>query len=81
MSIHTVLRCDQCGKECQYDTIYAAVDRRMDGAGSMETVTENVDLCPIHMRMLMSEMVKEMDHEQAAAWVKRAREKKPPMRV
>jgi hypothetical protein len=39
-----IIRCDICSA-AGAQTIYLTVDRRMDGAGSMEDVQESADLC------------------------------------
>lgn len=46
-----VLVCDRCGKEnvAGSQSILLHCGRRMDPAGSMEDVTEGVDLCPVCM--------------------------------
>ena len=36
--------CDVCGKPTK-NRFWAAVDRKADGAGGMEDIGENVDLC------------------------------------
>ncbi len=81
MSKRTVLECDACGAECVYDTIYATVDRRMDAAGSMESVHEPVDLCYSCMRRQMAKMVARMTYEHARDWVKEARTKLKPVKM
>lgn len=80
MVTRTIRECDLCGKECPYETIYAKVDRRADGAGSMEDVHEYLDLCPVHLRALVQKMVNEMDFDQVMKWLKRAKEKPKPVR-
>ncbi len=81
MTKRVINECDQCGKETPYESIYAIVGREMYGAPSSEDVHEAVDLCPIHMRMLMAEMVAAMDPAAAVKWVARARTKPTPRRV
>lgn len=45
-----LLLCDVCGKETHLDTMYVAVDRKMDGAGSMSDECEHLDLCGTCLR-------------------------------
>ena len=71
----TIYECDNCGARCQFNTIFAKVDRRMDGAGSMETVYENVDLCIACAHHILSTMVEKMDYAQAKEWLSLVRSK------
>ena len=42
--------CDLCGARVEEKLrIYVATDRRMDAAGSMDDVGEQLDLCPRHL--------------------------------
>ncbi len=79
--IRTINVCDQCGAECPYESIYARAGWQRLPTGEQETVDEAVDLCPIHMRALMQTMVACMNCDAARAWVKTARDKKPPIRM
>ncbi len=80
MSIHTVTRCDQCGEEVSYASIEAAVGTQQ-GVNGTETAYDLVDLCPIHLRMALAELVQTMGVSEAAAWVERWRTKPVPKRL
>jgi hypothetical protein len=44
----TIKICDICGTRNSVNKVCLPYDRRMDGAGSMETVSEVYDLCQTH---------------------------------
>ena len=69
-----LILCDVCGKETHLDTMCVVVDRKMDGAGSMDDVCEHADLCGVCLRRYVMKLVKEeRGYDEAirlVAWVK-----------
>ena len=54
--------CDVCkAKTDKKHRLYFTVDRKMDAAGSMDDVTEIVDLCPFHMKTLIEALTETYD--------------------
>ena len=80
MATRQIRVCDQCGRQVEYESIWAVVAAQIGPDGSVNR-QEDVDLCPIHCRMALAELVAAMTLEQAAAWVTRWRTKAEPVRV
>ena len=49
--------CDRCQKDVPCQSFFVETDRRLDPAGSMESVGENVDVCP---RCLMAAVTRSL---------------------
>ncbi len=77
--LKTVNICDRCGRQCEWDTIYAKTGRECDKAGDMDDKTEPVDLCSACMSRVVRDMVEKMTPEEAVEWAKMAKTP-PPMR-
>lgn len=70
--------CDRCKSDKDCQSFFVETDRRIDPAGSMDSVGEHVDLCPKCMRAAVTStlMVNQhvADHERGKAflaWVNR----------
>lgn len=82
MATKTMLVCDRCGRECPYDSIWAEVGTYPPVAPELaQPRQEDVDLCPIHCREALAEMVAAMPPATAAAWVAKMRTVPKPVRV
>lgn len=66
----TVYNCDRCGKDlkdCQ--GLSVDIGRRSDAAGSMETITEEFDICHSCSVSLLQAFLCTMSYETASKWV------------
>jgi hypothetical protein len=54
----TIKICDICGTRNNVNKVCLPYDRRMDGAGSMETISEVYDLCQTHELIAIKAAIK-----------------------
>lgn len=61
MSRRYVVDCDTCGAKALKEPIHLnlIVGRHMDGAGSMENVDEEMDICPSCAERVLHEIINE----------------------
>ena len=78
MASRRVYDCDHCGEKglSKINELQFTTGRQMDGAGSMEDVTESIDLCPICTGKFLSQVMNQLlDYQQRKAWVDKMRKK------
>jgi hypothetical protein len=72
MAQRTVYDCDCCGaKNADTQNISVAIDRAMDGAGSMETEYQSVDLCGKCMKKAIEELLQPFTFAMGKQWIER----------
>lgn len=76
MATETITRCDKCLQRCSEKSrvrIPVFVDRKMDAAGSLDDVTEVLDLCAPCVGRELEHGLQALTYEQRANWVRRIR--------
>jgi len=74
MSERIVVYCDRCEERASVNSsgrFEVVVDRKMDGAGSVDDITELIDLCPRCMAACLQEFVDLESLCERVAWLKR----------
>jgi hypothetical protein len=74
VSRREVIDCDRCEKKAlkEHARFFLATDRRMDGAGSGETVGETIDLCTSCCQALIFHLIDKYDFnksKEVVAWI------------
>jgi hypothetical protein len=67
-----VFRCDVCQK-LGAETLRTTVDRRMDPAGSMEDIEDDIDLCQEHERKALVLAISMIDRDKRPELMTRIR--------
>lgn len=64
-----IILCDVCGVK-NAETLSIQVDRTMDGAGSMENIYEQIDLCPKHVNTFINNLIEAIKFSDRIALIK-----------
>lgn len=73
MSTRKVTDCDTCGAKVLKEPIHLwlTVGRKMDGAGSMEDIQEELDICPSCSERIFNGIIDDMSYKNAGAFYKK----------
>lgn len=70
-----VIECDRCGRICEHESLYPCVGFQSGPTGQEKRI-DPIDLCAQCMRTALQDLLNKLSHEDAAAWVKKQREKR-----